>query len=1006
MEANFQSKIKTLFEKKLELNDIEMLLKNQTSYTMPYYLSYFSELLEQSAKAKPDLKIELDKLIDNIIKYMEPNSIGILLKHIFECSTISKNWKLRVKSIELLEKLSDLYPLQICVYLPDIIPELTPHMNEIKKEIKTAAYNSMIACCNVVGNSDIEHMTKHIVSAIMEPAKIAELMHELAGVVFVQSVKSSALAMVVPLLLRGLTAKLNATRRQSAIIIENMSKLVDDPVEASPFLPRLLPALRIAEDTMSDPEARGVIARAIAQLERLEKNSQGLSHKLDFEKLKSVIEKNLTENNLILDDTIINYICNMCTCLTLLNYFDNDNDWDFIKKQILQSDDNMDKDDKITNVTNNIKQHCLENIKINDVVEEDDDNDKVLCDCTFTLAYGTKILLHNTKMKLKQGYKYGLIGPTNAGKSTFLKSMANGSLEGFPDPSEVKTVFVQADVLGELSHLSCIDYVMADPQLQGMDRELVLKALDALGFNDKSPAKPTSPVHTFSGGYRIKMALATAMLKNPDILLLDEPVKHLDVLNIAWVKNYICSLKNVTCIMVSKNRGFLNECCTNIINIDNLKLFQHKGNLDSFLLSNPEYVKYYEIKESEMKFSFPPVTMVEGVKSKGKSLMKMTNCTFTYPGNTSPTIFNISSQVSMGSKIAVYGPNGHGKSTMIKVLTGEVVPQEGDVWTHENARVAYIAQHAFHHIESHLDKTPKEYVQWRYSGQVDKEGIVKLSMVPTEEEIVLQKEPFEYVWKDEESGQTKRATKIIVEVTGKRQMNKSKEYEYEVKFKDGSENWVEKKTMIKRGFEKKTKEIDLKIAQLAGLNIKPLTLVNIEKHFKDTCGMEPESVSHTRISQLSDGEKNLVVFGAACWNNPHIIIADEPTNFLSGKSLIALANALKTFDGGVVVITHDEEFAKHVCTQTWSMVEGHLTISGDDSDWISKQNDKINEISKAELVTEVVDAKGNVTQVKIKKKLSKRDEKKKILEIRKKIKMGEDLDSDEDELANENKLWG
>ena len=162
--------------------------------------------------------------------------------------------------------------------------------------------------------------------------------------------------------------------------------------------------------------------------------------------------------------------------------------------------------------------------------------------------------------------------------------------------------------------------------------------------------------------------------------------------------------------------------------------------------------------------------------------------------------------------------------------------------------------------------------------------------------------------------------------------------------------------------------------------------------------MEVESVSHTIISQLSNGEKNLVVFGAACWNNPHIIIADEPTNFLSGKSLIALANALKTFDVCVIVITHNEEFAKHVCTQTWSMVSGHLTISWDDSDWISKQNDKINKIEKAELFTDITDAKGNISEIKIKKKLSKRDEKKKKIEIDK------DLDSDEDELASKNKL--
>lgn len=980
----------TFISKKLELNDINLLYSKLNEQNIYYYFEIIPQLLESQTNFNSEIKSKVSELIEMFLSLMNPNAVGMLLPYIFDCSSKINNWKIRVKALELLSKLVDLFPLQISVYLPDIIPELTPHMNEIKKEIKTTAYNTMVSCCNVVGNSDIEHMTQHIVKAIMEPSKVQELMHELAGVVFVQSVKSSALAMVVPLLIRGLNSKLIATRRQSAIIVENMSKLVDDPIDATPFLPTLLPALKFAEDAMSDPEARGVLERVVCQLTKLEKQTHGLSYKLDLNKIRDEINKEISSISV----PVSKYVGNMCISLTLLRDFE-ESSWEDINTILTNL---------YPELIHKLKDYCKQNIKITEETD-DDDNSEILCDCDFTLAYGTKILLHNTKMKLKRGHKYGLIGPTNAGKSTFLKSIANGSLEGFPDPSEVKTVFVQADVLGELSHLTCIDYVMSDPQLKGMSKEVVLNALDALGFNDKSPAKPTSPVHTFSGGYRIKMALATAMLKNPDILLLDEPVKHLDVLNIAWVKNYICSLNNVTCIMVSKNRGFLNECCSDIINIYNLKLYQYRGNLNSFLLQNPEYVKYYEIKECEMKFSFPPVTMVDGVKSKGKALMKMTNCTFTYPCNTTPTIFNISSQVSMGSKIAVYGPNGHGKSTMIKVLTGEVVAQEGNVWCHENARIAYIAQHAFHHIETHLDKTPKEYVQWRYSGQVDKEGIVKLSMVPTEEEKQLQREPFEFSWKDEDSGVIRRAEKVIVEVTGKRQSNRNKEYEYEVRFKDGSENWVEKKIMIKRGFEKKIKEIDLKIAQLSGLNIKPLTLVNIEKHFKNTCGMEPESVSHTRISQLSDGEKNLVVFGAACWNNPHIIIADEPTNFLSGKSLIALANALKTFDGGVVVITHDEEFAKHICTQTWSMVEGHLTISGEGSDWISKQNDKINEIASAELVTEVVDARGNVNTLKVKKKLSKRDEKKKILEIKNKIKSGEDLDTDEDELANEHDLY-
>ena len=75
------------------------------------------------------------------------------------------------------------------------------------------------------------------------------------------------------------------------------------------------------------------------------------------------------------------------------------------------------------------------------------------------------------------------------------------------------------------------------------------------------------------------------------------------------------------------------------------------------------------------------------------------------------------------------------------------MPQTGDVWKHPNARVAYVAQHAFHHIESHLHQTANEYIRWRYSNGEDKESLVKVSMVLTEEEQKLQKEAFEVLWK-------------------------------------------------------------------------------------------------------------------------------------------------------------------------------------------------------------------------------------------------------------------
>jgi elongation factor 3 len=150
-----------------------------------------------------------------------------------------------------------------------------------------------------------------------------------------------------------------------------------------------------------------------------------------------------------------------------------------------------------------------------------------------------------------------------------------------------------------------------------------------------------------------------------------------DVINVKWVKNYVNSLKHVTCIMVSHDSGFLRDCCTNILQIRDLKLKSFRGNLDKFIEANPEARHYFNIKESKLAFtyvflslivsSFPQPSAIHGIKSRSKALMKMAKCTFTYPTRTEPTLYDINIQVSMASRVGCVGENGAGKSTMIKV---------------------------------------------------------------------------------------------------------------------------------------------------------------------------------------------------------------------------------------------------------------------------------------------------------------------------------------------------
>merc|ERR1712012_55364 len=131
------------------------------------------------------------------------------------------------------------------------------------------------------------------------------------------------------------------------------------------------------------------------------------------------------------------------------------------------------------------------------------------------------------------------------------------------------------------------------------------------------------------------------------------------------------------------------------------------------------------------------------------------------------------------------------------------------------------------------------------------------------------------------------------------------------------------------------------------------------------------------------------------------LILDEPTNYLDRDSLGALAGAIETFDGGVVIISHNNEFCSKLCPETWVMDAGHLETKGD-AEWMLKQDTKIEDQQQ---ITEMTDAAGNVTKVKgAKKTLSKKEEKQLVKKIKLKLKNDQDLDTDEEEFAFEKNL--
>merc|ERR1712050_176270 len=233
-------------------------------------------------------------------------------------------------------------------------------------------------------------------------------------------------------------------------------------------------------------------------------------------------------------------------------------------------------------------------------------------------------------------------------------------------------------------------------------------------------------------------------------------------------------------------------------------------------------------------------------------------------------------------------------------------------------------------------------------------------------------------------------------VLNRRQKKKEKTFEYEVKwqFKPIENNaWVEKEVLVKMGYLKLVQREDERQAAMAGLMTKQLTQPSIEKHLGDF-GVDPESASHTQINQLSGGMKVKVVLAGAMWQNPHILILDEPTNYLDRDGLGALSLACNDYQGGVLIISHNKEFCDSVATEKWIMKGGYLRIEGE-----SVMKEEETAIGNKE-IDEVYDASGNKIDVKKNVTLAPKELKKAIKDIEKKIKDGK-----KSKILTEEELW-
>merc|ERR1711881_480930 len=201
---------------------------------------------------------------------------------------------------------------------------------------------------------------------------------------------------------------------------------------------------------------------------------------------------------------------------------------------------------------------------------------------------------------------------------------------------------------------------------------------------------------------------------------------------------------------------------------------------------------------------------------------------------------------------------------------------------------------------------------------------------------------------------------------------------------DECNTWVEKDILIKMGYKKLVQREDERQAAMAGLQSKMLTQPGVEKHLGDF-GVDPESASHTQINQLSGGMKVKIVLAACMWQNPHVLILDEPTNYLDREGLGALVLAIKDYKGGVLIISHNKEFCDSVTTEKWIMKGGYLRIEGESVEEKEKEQASGNKQQE-----DVFDGAGNKIDVKAQAALSEKDKKKKIKDLEKKKTLSEE----------------
>ncbi|CAM0148573.1 unnamed protein product [Urochloa decumbens] len=400
---------------------------------------------------------------------------------------------------------------------------------------------------------------------------------------------------------------------------------------------------------------------------------------------------------------------------------------------------------------------------------------------SLSLTFHGHDLIVDSELELNYGRRYGLLGLNGCGKSTLLTAIGCREL---PIPEHMDIYHLTREI--EASDMSALQAVVScDEERVKLEKEAEilaaqddgggealdrvyerLEAIDAstaekraaeilfgLGFNKQMQAQKT---RDFSGGWRMRIALARALFMNPTILLLDEPTNHLDLEACVWLEETLKKFDRIL-VVISHSQDFLNGVCTNIIHMQNRKLKLYSGNYDQYVQTRCELeenqMKQYRweqeqiasMKEYIARFGHGSAKLARQAQSKEKTLAKMERggltekvvrdkilvFRFTNVGKLPPPVLQfvevtfgytpenllykkLDFGVDLDSRIALVGPNGAGKSTLLKLMTGELAPLDGMVRRHNHLRIAQFHQHLAEKLD--LDMSALQYMMKEYPG--------------------------------------------------------------------------------------------------------------------------------------------------------------------------------------------------------------------------------------------------------------------------------------------------